>query len=80
LAADQLPLNHPSDQVVLLASKRADLETFKSMTQNIIAQATLKANGDPAELAKVEATRQQYDEYARQKQQEIDMLEAQPAK
>lgn len=76
LSAAQAAL--PSAQAALIAAKRADLEKFKAMTEEVLKQAMARANGDPAELAKMEAARKQYDDYAQQKQQEIDALEAQP--
>jgi hypothetical protein len=58
---------------------KIDLETFKRQSADIIAQRTQEANGDPDKLAKLEAARQQYEQYAEDKQKQIDALEVQAA-
>lgn len=58
---------------------KASLENFKRQTAAIIAQRTQEANGDPDKLAKVEAAQQQYEQYAEDKQKQIDALEVQAA-
>ncbi len=49
---------------------------FKQASAGILERRTLAANGDPAELAKVENDRQKLEQSARDRQKQIDDLEA----
>lgn len=79
LSANLSSANPSSSQAAIIAAKRADLEKFKTTSQQVLAQAIAQANGDPAALAKTEAARLQYENYAQQQQAAIDALEAQTA-
>jgi len=68
-----------SNNGVSVEQLKATLEQFKLQTADIIAQRTAEANGDPDKLAKIEAAQQQYDQFAQDKQKQIDKLEAQAA-